>query len=421
MNDVIKNYIDENTDYHKHLEGKFPQMEKALKKLSEIGFPTKKLENWKYTNVTPLLKDHLKLNAPLDTADIESFLIKTDGPLMVFINGHFIEEKSVSVPGLHFKVKSLSNSLPEFDESSEESFDLLNLSSLNALISVKVGKDTLIESPLQILHLSTEKMNGYRSHSRVEIKAEAYSKLDILETFAHLGKKTDHYLVNPLTNIKVGEGAKVEHIKAGLDSLSSLNIGKVKAIIGKDAFFNSFTFTIGGKLGRNNLDVSLAENGAEAHVHGVFALGQDQHCDIFSIIDHKVAHTNSEQLFKGLLDESAHGVFTGKIIVNPQAQLINSRQASKNLLLSKKARINTRPILEIYADDVKCSHGATIGQLNENEIFYLESRGIPKEKAQRMLCQGFAQEGINTISNPLIKEKITGYFKIYLKGQLNEL
>ena len=425
MKDIIKNYIDENADFQKHLEGKFPQMEKALKKLSEKGFPTKKLENWKYTNVAPLLDSHLLLNPPLDSVEIDSFLLELDGPLMVFVNGHFVKEKSQGAKGLNYSVNDLSNSLPSFDESSEESFDLLNLSSLSTIVEIVVENDAVIEKPLQILHISTAKMNGHRTHPRIDIRVGNHSKLDILETFAHQGNITDHYLVNPLTNIEVSEGAKVEYIKAQLDSLSSLHVGKLKVQVGKDAFFNSFTFTLGGKLGRNNLDVALIKEGAEAQVHGVFALSGNQHCDNFSIIDHKVAHTNSAQLFKGLLDESSHGVFTGKIIVNPQAQLTNSKQSSKNLLLSKKAHINTRPILEIYADDVKCAHGATIGQLNEDEVFYLESRGIPKVKAQRILCQGFVQEGIDTIINPLIKEKISGYLTAQLKsfdiGHFNEL
>jgi len=426
MKELITSYIEENKEFQNHLEGKFPQMEKALEKLKEIGFPTKKLETWRYTNVAPMLGPHLKLNPPVDELKEEDvFLLREDGPLIVFVNGHLVKEKSIDITGLKIKVESLTNSMPEILEVSEDSFDLLNLSSLTNLVTIEVEKDTVVEKPLQILHVSTDKMNGFRTHPRIDIKARAYSKLDILETFTHVGNETDHYMINPITNIEMAEGAKVEHVKAGLDSLSSLHIGKVKAKLAKDAFLNSFTFTLGAKLGRNDLDVTLEGEGCEAHVHGVFAISKDQHCDNFSIINHKVAHTNSAQLFKGIVDESAHGVFTGKIIVNPQAQLTNSHQASKNLLLSKKAHINTRPILEIYADDVKCAHGATIGQLNQDEVFYLESRGVPKAKAQRILCHGFAQEGINTITNSLIKEKIESYLTLQLKnfdiGHLNEL
>lgn len=424
MKNLINSYIEENKEFQKHLEGKYPQMEKALSELERKGFPTKKLENWKYTNVAPLLEDHLKLNPPNDEVSFEDFLLPGEGPLLVFVNGHLIESRDFK--GLSLKVESLTNSPAKIGEvSGDDSFDLLNLSSLSNMVTVEVEKETVVERPLQILHLSTDAMQGYRIHPRVAIRVGTYSKLDVLETFAHVGSEKNHYLVNAVTDIKVGEGAKVEHVKAQMESLSSLHVSRVNAKIGKDAFFNSFTFTIGSKLGRNNLYVSLEKEGGEAHVHGVFVLRGDQHCDNFSIIDHKVAHTNSEQLFKGIVDDNAHGIFTGKIIVNPHAQLTNSQQTSKNLLLSRKAHINTRPILEIYADDVKCAHGATVGQLNENEVFYLESRGIPKEKAQRILCHGFAQEGIDTIMNPLIREKIGTYLNIQLNkfniGHFNEL
>jgi len=416
MKELISSYIKENKEFQKHLEGKYPQMEKALTELESKGFPTKKLETWKYTNVAPLLEDHLKLNPPKDEVDFKSFLLEGDGPLLVFVNGHLTQTRDFK--GINLKVESLVSSHAEIGEvSGEDSFDLLNLSSLSNMVTAVVEKETVVERPLQILHVSTDAMKGYRVHPRVAIKVGAYSKLDILETFAHIGEVGNHYLVNGVTEILVGEGAKVEHIKAQMESLSSLHVSRVSAIVGKDAFFNSFTFNLGAKLGRNNLDVSLENEGGEAHVHGVFALSKDQHCDNFSVIDHKVAHTNSSQLFKGIVDEKSHGVFTGKIMVNPQAQLINSHQASKNLVLSRKAHINTRPILEIYADDVKCAHGATIGQLNEDEVFYLESRGIPKSKAQRILCHGFAQEGIDTVTNPLIREKIG----TYLNTQLNKL
>lgn len=389
MNGTLEKYIQNfNIDSSKN---------PALEKFIQIGFPTRNLESWKYTNITQALEPGFLLNPPKGL-ELE---IKPKDSRIVLINGSFSKEHSL-IPQ---DVEVLEKTDAKESLDTDDSFELLNLGLSPIHLEIKILKNIHLIKPIEILHTSTKSAEGYVICPRIKINVGPFSKVHILETFE--GGELNNYFTNSLTEIILGEGSAVEYVKSANESLSAIHIGKVKVFCGKDSNFKDFTFTLGGKITRNNIEVSLLKEGAEASANGVFAIFQNQVCDNYSVIDHMVPHTNSGQLFKGILDEESHGIFTGKIRVNRDAQKTNSQQITKNLLLSKKAHVNARPILEIYADDVKCTHGAAVGQMDPEEIFYLETRGIPKNKAQRMLCNAFALEGIDLIESLEIKNLIT--------------
>jgi Fe-S cluster assembly protein SufD len=386
----------------------------AMEKFCQLGFPTKNLESWKYTNIIAALEPGFRSNPPTDL-DIE---IKPIDSRIVLINGKFSNKHSLLPQGIEVEEKRQVQENLEIDDS----FELLNLGLTFLTIEIKIPKNFQSTKPIEIFHTSTKSGQGYIFCPRIRIEVGPFSKVHILENFN--GKESNSYFTNSLTEVILEEGSTVEYVKAVNESLSAIHIGKIKAFCDKDTNFKGFTLSLGGKITRNNIEVSLLKEGSEASAHGVFALSKDQICDNYSLITHFVANTNSNQLFKGILDDESHGIFTGKIRVNPDAQKISSQQITKNLLLSKKAHVNARPILEIYADDVKCTHGAAIGQLDPEEFFYLETRGIPKNRAQRMLCSAFALEGIDLIESTTIKVLITELLIEKLQqfdmGHLNE-
>lgn len=369
----------------------------ALEKFFQMGFPSKNLESWKYTNIIQALEPGFLANPPSDF----KVDIKAKDSRIVLINGVFSKEHSLLPQGLEVVEKTKVF----YNLESDDSFELLNLGLTPSILEIKIPKNFQGNTPIEILHTTSKSAEGYIFCPRIKIDVGAFAKVHILETFE--GGELNSYFTNSLTEITLEEGSFLEHVKSVDESLSAIHIGKVKAFCEKDSKFMGFTFSLGGKLTRNNIEIVLLKEGSEASANGVFALSKDQICDNYSFIGHMVPNTNSYQLFKGLLDDESRGVFTGKIKVSPDAQKINSQQVTKSLLLSKKAHVNSRPILEIYADDVKCSHGAAIGQLEAEEIFYLETRGIPKLSAQRMLCSAFALEGIDLINSQIIKNLIT--------------
>jgi Fe-S cluster assembly protein SufD len=306
-------------------------------------------------------------------------------------------------------------------------FELFNKATSKA-IKLTIPTSKIFETPIEILHVALDENHDYINCPRLHIEAKNYSKAFIMEHFVCMAKNEDpYYFVNALTEIECGEGSFVEHVKCQRDSSRAIHIAQVKANVGKDAHFKSFTLSLGANLARNNIYSYLENTWANTSVHGLFVIKEKQQCDNFSVIDHKVSHTTSNQLFKGVLDENAHGIFTGKVIVNPDAQQVNSSQLNKNLLLNKKSRVNTRPILEIEADDVKCAHGATIGQIDENQAFYLRTRGMSQRKAQEILCHAFIQEALDKITNEEIKkflgpilEKRFGQFQILTEGEAHD-
>ena len=410
--------INEVKAFHKELKKDYPEAsfalkENALSEFEKLGLPDKKEEIWKYTNASSFLNSNLKLGAPrqaITLQAIENHLISKENNRIVFVNGNMDSNYTFLNENISLSIKKESDP----HELSKDSFGLLNKAVSAEEIFLEVKPNFVLEEPLEILHLTTLENDSFINCPRVHVQVGSYSKVSILEHFTcETYDKSPHYFVNAHTSIQCEEGSSVEHVKCQRDSLNAVHIAEVKATVKKDSAFKSFTLSLGANLARNNISSFLKDTWAHTNVHGLFVIKENQHCDNYSVIDHKVANTTSDQLFKGVLDEKSHGVFTGKVIVNPDAQQVNSGQLNKNLLLSKSAKVNTRPILEIEADDVKCAHGATIGQIDENQAFYLRTRGVSERKAQEILCQAFVQEALDQITHDKIRNFVSPLVESY--------
>lgn len=371
----------------------------AINQLKHSGLPTTKWENWKYSQVSQYLPPRLErpsvsslerdLQAPLEQV----------GPFVhqiVLRNGHYIASLSRLPAGLNIEKMAAQ---AQVNSGPTAVFKALNDIMNEEGINLRLQAHTQLSSPVAIIHLASVENRGQTLSPQIYIAAESQSQATIVEYFFAENHLAEKYFRNSQTSLLLESGAHLTHLKAQCESAHATHISSVVANLERDAHFTSFTLSLGGQFGRNEVEVNLLDHGAHGEVHGLYALKEEQHHDNFTTIHHLKSHTSSHQLFKGILDDQAHGIFTGKIHIHRDAQQVNSTQLNKNLLLSKKAHVHTRPQLEVYADDVKCSHGATIGQLNDDEIFYLESRGIKKERASQILCHAFLSEATAKIED----------------------
>lgn len=392
-------------DINKHSQELGASYNKAMLDALDIfkknGLPTKKMEDWRYTNIAKNISPRFFSNIKTEAKKIQDESLILDArAVIVFNNGIFNQFHSILPEGLSIDQHVFSTSF--FD-----TFDALNFSTALSPLFLKVSQNSVFDYPITIIHQIDENGVNKISTPRINIKAEKFSQASFVEIFTSTQNSLVQYTTNSSTNFIIDENAKIEHVKIQHEATQSTHIGLTKAKLSRDARFYSMTIDLGNLVSRHNLEANLDASGSEAQINGLYSLDGLEHCDVFSSINHNAAHTESQQLFKGLLAGESHGVFTGKIIIAKDAQQVNSNQLNKNLMLSKKAHIDTRPQLLVAADDVKCAHGATIGQLSPEEEFYLESRGINKEKAKRMLCLGFALDVIMKIENQIIQNLAT--------------
>ena len=372
-------------------------MKSALEQFKTQGIPTKKNEDWMFTSIGKNLSPRFFTRSSEIVHDLPKEVIDRRG-MVILNNGVFNRHQSVLPEGVVIDQQRPSDKF--FD-----TFDALNFGVALSPVFLKIQKNTVLDFPITIVHMVDDLGVNKIVSPRLTIVAEAYSKVSIAEIFTSTQNSIFQYTTNSSTNFTLQHNAYLEHVKFQSEASAATHIGLTTATVASNAQFKSMTIDLGILVSRHNIEVSIDGSGADAHVNGLYALSKSEHADIFSSIQHKVGHTTSEQLFKGIMAGESHGAFTGKIEIFKDAQLVNSNQLNKNLMLSKKAHINTRPQLVISADDVKCSHGATIGQLSEDEAFYLESRGIKKDKAKRMLCHGFAADVLFRIDNKQIQER----------------
>lgn len=376
-----------------------PERINARECLKTLNLPTTKNEDWKYTSLNKFLSDsYAELNPISEEFNDEDFQnIKNQFEnVLYFSNGKFIYDESKLSEKISFKILTQEEFERAFDSNSY--LDTLHFVSAKEKLVLEILKNS--KTDILVYHTGKSHDEGWLT-PYLEIKANSFSKASIFEVFQN--HSSQQITTHAQTEITLSSEAHIEHIKAIIEPHQHVHLGKLNTTLNRGAHLNSFTFQLGGKLTRSEIYSTLNEEGAHSAVHGFYGLREKQHGDIFSQIHHKVGHNSSEQLVKGILDDQSRGVFTGRIIIHRDAQQVDSSQLNKNLLLSQKAHIDTRPQLEVYADDVKCAHGATIGQLSDDEIFYLESRGIPKAKAQKILCHGFANEALEKIYHPKIK------------------
>lgn len=376
-----------------------PSYQSAMKGAQEqfiaSGIPTKKNEDWIYTNIGPHLSPRFYEQKESIVQDVPASVLDKRG-MIIFNNGFFNKFLSHLPEGIELDAVT-----PE--ETFFDSFDALNFGTSLSPLSLKIKKNTVVNFPVTIVHLVDDVGVNKIVSPRLKITAEENTNVRFMELFESTNRDLFQYTTNAVTKFILKPNAVIEHVKIQKEALNATHIGLTNAEVVNSAKFKSVTVDIGLLVARHNINVNLNAPGAESTVHGLFSLKKTEHTDVFSNIHHNADHTYSDQLFKGILSGDSHGAFTGKIVIIKDAQQSASAQLNKNLLLSKKAHIDSRPQLLVHADDVKCAHGATVGQLSKDEEFYLESRGIPKEKARKMLCFGFATDALNKIEDETIR------------------
>jgi len=381
--------------------------EAARGRFEELGFPTSRVEEWKYTNVAPIARTAFQPAAEVPSGELAEKLAgmrfaDLGAPRVVVVNGRYSAELS-SADGLPegVQVSSLSKALETEPESLQphlarcapyenHAFIALNTALLEDGVLVRIAHRRVLNSPLYLLHVTGVNGSAVAWHPRTLVLAGRDSQARIIE--GYLGLEEGVCFSNAVTEAVLGEGAVLDYTKLEVETDQAFHFGALHVWQGRASSLHSHSLALGGRLVRNEIGVVLAGEGAEATLNGLYLVTGERHIDNYTTLDHAQPHCPSRELYKGILDGKAHAVFHGRIIVRPEAQKTDAIQRNKNLLLSAEAVINTKPQLEIYADDVRCTHGATVGQVDPEAVFYLRSRGIAAEQARSLLTQAFASE-----------------------------
>jgi len=420
----IGTYLDSFTEFHKRAPGKGQAWlrelrEKAFARFCETGFPTTHDEDWRFTNVSPIAKTSFQLATveKLPTLErVEPFFVPGRACQLVFVNGKFAEALSsignlpsgVRVSSLAAQISrdpaALQPHLGRYLNIDRDAFSALNTAFLEDGAYVHIRRGTVINDPICILFISTSSEKPLMSHPRNLIVAENETQATIVEDYVSLGESPA--FCNTATELVAGDNAVVSHYMAEREHQQAFNISTLRLQQGRSANVSSHSVLLGGGLVRNNVHPVLAGEGSECLINGLFIGNGQQHLDNYMLVEHASPHCASRQFYNGILDDQAHGVFHGRIIVHKDAQKTDAKQTNRNLLLSDDARIDTKPQLEIYADDVKCTHGATIGQIDENALFYLRSRGIDEISARKLLLLAFANECLDRMATNPAREHV---------------
>lgn len=385
----------------------------AFAQFDRLGFPTPRNEEWRFTNVAPIARIPFQPASPspgfLTISDISRYTVcEARCTQMVFINGYYSDSlstvkflpKGVQIISLASALDQANNNhvrpmIEGLQSRSKDAFTALNTAFLADGAFVYIPPGTVLKDPIHLLFLSGNQAQPTISTPRSLIIAGDNCQVSIVESYAGIDKTP--YFTNSVTQIYAGSNSLVDHYKLQRESDPAFHVATTHVSQSRDSSYTSHSLSLGGALVRNNLNVLLDGSGAACELNGLYVGKGEQHVDNHTCIDHSKPNCSSRELYKGILDDGSNGVFNGRIIVRPDAQKTNARQANKNLLLSGNAGINTTPQLEILADDVKCTHGATIGQLNEEELFYLRSRGIDRNSARTLLTYAFASELLSAI------------------------
>ncbi len=399
-----------------------PLRRAGITRFTATGFPTLQDEDWRFTNVAPLAKLPFRpvfqlSRDGLTRETVAGFIFGAlQATRLVFVNGHYAPDLSTPAPQTEgVTIQSLGAALTQDSAlvqkylarqaaSDADAFTSLNTAFFQDGAFIHVAEGKTVETPIHLLFISTSRETGATTHPRNLVVAEKGSQATVLESYVSITNGA--YFTNVVTELVLEEGAVVEHCKFQDESRSAFHIATIAARLGRSCNLVSHSIATGGKLSRNNIRTSLAGEGVECVLNGLYLTRGDQLADHHMVVEHAQPHCNSHEYYNGILDGRSKGVFHGRILVRPAAQKTDAKQTNKNLLLSEEATIDTKPQLEIYADDVKCPHGATIGQLNEESIFYLRARGIGAETARRMLIHAFAGEIIERIRYRPAREEL---------------
>ncbi len=388
----------------------------GLESFAALDFPTKRIEEWRFTNLAALTKAvaNETETVPATTQTKGSFSSPHE---MVFINGRFsAEESRLDALPDGITILPVSQSLGQgsvlnFDETETRSLIGLNTAFMQDGVSLHVDDGVILDEVLTLIFRNNPSAENGR-HIRNLITLGEGASVTLLER--HEG--TGRYFTNPVTRISLDRNARLQHYKLQQDSKAAFHLALVDCEIASGACYDNFCLSIGGQISRNEMKTTILGEEAESHLNGAYLMRGHQHCDTTTLTEHTVPLNNSSQIYKGVLDDDAHGVFQGKIHIFPDAQQVAGDQLSKALLLSERAAVDCKPELEIYADDVKCSHGATSGELDEDALFYLQSRGIPFEQARKILIEAFLADVLDTVKQDDIRAFFETLSTAWLSG-----
>lgn len=385
----------------------------AFARFCEVGFPTTAVEDWRFTNISAVAKTPFELattsHIPVSLRQVEPYRVAGAACQLVFVNGRFSAQLShIETLPKGLTVGSLARRIAENPRETEahlgryldiqrESFSALNTAFLEDGAYVHVARGVVIEEPIFLLFVSTGADAPRVTHPRNLIVAEEATQLTVVEEYVSIDAGLA--FSNAATELFAADDSVVSHFLLEREDQQAFNVSTLRIQQGRNASVASHSVLLGGSIVRNNVHPVLAGEGSECLINGLFIGNGSQHLDNYMLVEHAKPHCGSRQFYNGILDDRAHGVFHGRIIVHKDAQKTDAKQTNRNLLLSDNAQVDTKPQLEIYADDVKCTHGATIGQIDETALFYLRSRGIDEISARKLLLLAFADECLDRMKH----------------------
>ncbi len=380
----------------------------AARRFAESGFPTTRDEEWRFTNVAPIVRTEFEhAPAPADRG-WRDFLPAGEGMRLVFVNGRYEPELSSKTPSgitagsLRTADGSAARHLARYASYHRRAFVAANTARFEDGAFVEIPERVVWNEPIHLVYLSTGGDRPVVSYPRSLVVIGAGSQATVVETYLGAGPG---YFTNAVTELVAGGRAVVDHYRVQNEDDSAFHVAAVHAQVGRDASYTTHSISLGGRLARHDIDAVLAE-GSEAVMNGLYVVGGAQHVDHHTTLDHAEPHATSRELYKGVLGERSTAVFNGRILVRQDAQKTDSKQSNKNLVLSEDATIHTKPELQIFADDVRCTHGATIGQLDADAVFYLQSRGIDPRQARGMLIHAFASEVLDRVKPETLRRQL---------------
>ncbi|OOG77800.1 Fe-S cluster assembly protein SufD [Algoriphagus sp. A40] len=373
------------------------------------GLPAVKAEEYKFTNISKKLEQNISNFSPALPFKVTAELVKSsvfegfEGDLLVFANGKFLPELSSKIEDLEV---SLISDKPELSLGSiakpeKDAFAALNQASFEDGIFISVPKKAQIEKPVLLLSFN-QANEGQVIQPRLWIEVGDFAEVTFIDQSISLGDTS--YFVNKVVEVKGGVNSQIHYYRLQNEGKNAIEVSNIETDIQKDARFSSVTISLSGDMVRNNLNLNLIGSNSEGNMYGIYLINGKTHVDNHTNVDHTIPHAESNELYKGILADQSRGVFNGKIFVRQDAQKTNAFQQNNNILLSEDAIVNTKPQLEIWADDVKCSHGCTVGQLDEEALFYLQARGIDKMQAKGLLLYAFAGEVLEKIEVESFRE-----------------
>ena len=386
----------------------------AVDRVSATTVPTTRDEEWRFTDISPLTKisfQPARSVAKLAAAGIERFVLPEAGARLTFVDGVYAPQLSFNDSGIEVSTIAegiarhgtlLQAHLGRHAAFEVNAFTALNTAFLNDGALIVVPRDAAPAAPVHLLFVATQP--GAASHPRCLVVAGASSAVTVLEDYVTLQDAA--YFTNAVTEIAIADNARVNHVRVQREGMQAFHIAHCAVALAHASRYQSVSVALGARISRHNLSIEQAGEGAECAIDGLALIGGSQLADTHTLIDHARPNGVSRQQHKCIVDGAAHAVFNGKIMVRQDAQLTNSSQSSRNLLLSAKARVDTKPQLEIFADDVKCAHGATVGQLDADEVFYLRSRGLTEAAARNLLTYAFGAEIIDRIPIATLKQTL---------------